>query len=775
MHWKNVKLIYLREMRDQLRDRRTLFLIAVLPLLLYPLLGTSFFQLSQFLQHDEAKVLVVGARQLKGLDWLPPLVGDKYFDAALFDQPEMRQKLQIVWPHDFPDLEKVLRQGKHELARFSEGESSTGVEDTEFDKAARQLLDSGRVKAVLVFPSGFGDRLRQIRKALVERQPEAAGDLPEPIILAKSADDKSQYAELRVEQVIRHWRGLVTEKNLTASNVPVEATRPFELKHRDLSQIEQRQAAVWSKILPFFVFIWALTGAFYPAVDLCAGEKERGTLETLLTSPALRREIVWGKLLTVMTFSMVTALLNLMSLGATGMFVVDQLSKVQGLGAEAGLSLPPLGSLLWISAALLPISALFSALCLALAAFARSTKEGQYYLMPLMLVTLPLMMLPMSPGVELNLGNSLLPVTGMTLLLRAVIEGQFHQVLIFIGPVLAVTLVCCLLAVRWAEDQFNCESVLFRESERLELGRWLLQVVRDRGDTPSLPQAILCIALILVVKFFVGLASQAPGGGQMSLQFFVRIVVISQIACVFAPAAIMSIMLTRRPLKTLLLDRVPKLRHLLAAFALAVLVHPIAVRGGEQLQKLYPLAPEMRSTGEAIQQLMAQPQNWVVMLLLMAVLAPVCEEIAFRGFILSGARHIGHKWWAIAISAAAFGAVHLFVQQQIVATALGLLIGYMAVQTESLIPCIVYHAVHNALQFLAPMAAQEASNNPAWRWSQAFGGAEPWIYHPATVAVCGALAAAILWKLRGTDYHRTAEEQLEEARQRSDVMGQALA
>ncbi|HEX6961281.1 MAG TPA: hypothetical protein VF175_05395, partial [Lacipirellula sp.] len=65
MQWKNVKLIYLREMRDQLRDRRTLFLIAVLPLLLYPLLGMSFFQLSQFLQHHEAKVLVIGAEQLE--------------------------------------------------------------------------------------------------------------------------------------------------------------------------------------------------------------------------------------------------------------------------------------------------------------------------------------------------------------------------------------------------------------------------------------------------------------------------------------------------------------------------------------------------------------------------------------------------------------------------------------------------------------------------------------------------------------------------------------
>ena len=56
---------------------------------------------------------------------------------------------------------------------------------------------------------------------------------------------------------------------------------------------------MWSKILPFVVLIWALTGAFYPAIDLCAGEKERGTLETLLSSPAQRSEIVWGKLLSV--------------------------------------------------------------------------------------------------------------------------------------------------------------------------------------------------------------------------------------------------------------------------------------------------------------------------------------------------------------------------------------------------------------------------------------------------------------------------------------------
>ena len=94
------------------------------------------------------------------------------------------------------------------------------------------------------------------------------------------------------------------------------------------------------------------------------------------------------------------------------------LGRLPGIGPRRRR--PPL----WLLMALLPIVALFSALSLALAAFARSTKEGQYYLMPLLLVTMPLVVLPMAPGVELNLGNSLIPVTGVVLLLRRLLEGH---------------------------------------------------------------------------------------------------------------------------------------------------------------------------------------------------------------------------------------------------------------------------------------------------------------------------------------------------------------
>src|SRR5215213_1602395 len=144
MQFRNVKLIYLREMRDQLRDRRTLFLIAVLPLLLYPLLGTSFFQLSQFLQHHDAKVLVVGAEQLEDIAWAPPLVEDSHFDIDLFDHAELQQNLKIVRPSDFPEHEASLKQGPEIVDRAKEAQLIEATEGP-FNHSIRSLLDSGAV------------------------------------------------------------------------------------------------------------------------------------------------------------------------------------------------------------------------------------------------------------------------------------------------------------------------------------------------------------------------------------------------------------------------------------------------------------------------------------------------------------------------------------------------------------------------------------------------------------------------------------------------------
>lgn len=733
MNWNNVKLIFGREVRDQLRDRRTLFMIAVLPLLLYPLLGMSFLQISQFLRDHAAKVLLVG---LPNAPDLPPLVDGKQFASDLFIAPERARLLEVTLEPD------------------------TTSDAAAQQKRASELAQSGAYAVVVYFPPNFGKELVEFRKYLQRRDQGAAAvespPLPSPVMYYNAAKETSQLAHARVEQVLQGWTDAIGRQNLTASQVPLTAAKPFEVSTNDVAERTEHRAALWSKVLPFVLLLWALTGAFYPAVDLCAGEKERGTLETLLSSPAERIEIVWGKLLTIMLFSIATAVLNLLSMGITGAFVLGQMPN---LGA------PPLWCFPVLLAALVPMAALFSALCLALAAFARSTKEGQYYLMPLVMITMPLTILPMSPGVELNLGNSLVPVTGVVLLLRTLLEGNWLQALPFVPVVVSVTLACCWFAINWATDQFNSESVLFRESERFDLNLWIRHLMRDRTDTPTVAHAVACGVLILLVQFFMNFA--LPRQDNLA-----ALVAISQLVVIATPALLMTIMLTRSPAKTLLLTP-PPVTSLAAVVVLAVCVHPLAKILQAVVMYLYPLSDGIKEEMGK----MFVDTSMPVLLLMLAFVPAVCEELAFRGFILSGMRHMGHKWRAIVLSSIFFGLAHGVFQQSIVASLLGMVLGYIAVQTGSIFPGMLFHMLHNGLQILSTkIDARLIDGVPLLEWlinSDALVRedelAPAQVYHWPVVVLAAMGACLVLYWLHRLPYARSQEETLQESIERCDA------
>ncbi len=177
-------------------------------------------------------------------------------------------------------------------------------------------------------------------------------EVPSPEIFYSTASDKSQIAFARMFDVLRLWREQVGDDNLAQSGVSALAARPFTVGSDDVADDSgHRGAAMWSKLLPVLLLLWALTGAFYPAIDLCAGEKERGTLETLLSSPAQRSEIVLGKLLTVMLFSIATVVLNMASIGVTCRMVLVRMP---------GFEMPPPVTIVALAVALVPIAALFA-------------------------------------------------------------------------------------------------------------------------------------------------------------------------------------------------------------------------------------------------------------------------------------------------------------------------------------------------------------------------------------------------------------------------------
>jgi sodium transport system permease protein len=737
MNWSNVRLILGREVRDQLRDRRTLFMIAVLPLLLYPLLGMSLFQVAQFVRDQPTKVLIMGAQ---GLPKSPPLIVDNHFAMQWFNEPDKAGLLEL---HEEP------REAKQDPA--DQGASPQA--------RAQHAVEKGEYEAAVYFPADFASRLETFRASLQQKPSATAGggkgtvaesEVPSPEIYYDTAKEKSQLAYLRVTRVLSRWTEEIGRQNLASTHLPESAVKPFAVAEHDLADEHQRDAAIWSKILPFLLLIWALTGAFYPAVDLCAGEKERGTLETLLSSPAERSEIVWGKLLTIMLFSVATAVLNILSMGLTGSIVISQLPA---FGPP-----PPLAPL-WLLMALLPVSALFSALCLALASLARSSKEGQYYLMPLVLVTMPLVVLPMSPGVELNLGNSMIPLTGVVLLLRSMLQGNYLEALPFVIPVAGVTLGCCLLAIRWAIDQFNSESVLFRESERLDFGLWIKHLLRDREDTPSVAAAVVCGVLILLVRFFMSFALPQPS----DFAGLAELAVVTQLVVIGTPALLMTIMLTRNPPKTLLL-RLPPLGSVPAAVLLAVLLHPAVNVLNVAVQKLYPVNAQMQ---KVMASLLGENPNIWVMLLALALAPAIFEEFAFRGFILSGFRHLGHKWRAIALSSFFFAITHAVFQQSIVAFLVGLLIGYLAVQTSSLLPGIAYHLVHNSLALIGTqITPQVLRDYPVLGWIVRQPGEQAIAFYWPVILIGAALAMLVLAWFRSLPYAPTAEESLQETIER---------
>jgi sodium transport system permease protein len=387
--------------------------------------------------------------------------------------------------------------------------------------------------------------------------------------------------------------------------------------------------------------------------------------------------------------------------------------------------------------------------------------------MPLLLVMMPLMMLPMAPGAELGLGNSLIPVTGVVLLLKALVQGSYAEALRYSLPVCLVTLLCCRLAVRWAIYQFNQESVLFRESERFDLRRWVVHLVRDRQATPSLSEAFFCVAVIFVIQFFTRLAVSAHMPESPDFAYLLLLMFISAVVCIALPALLMTLLFTGSPRQTLLLDRPPRAAACGAAVLLALALHPVGQQLVTWIVQLYPI---QAASVEGFAELMAQSPSFWVTLLLFAALPAVCEELAFRGFILSGLRHLGQKWWAIGLSAVFFGMTHSVIQQSLAAAIIGVVLGYIAVQSGSLIPCILFHFAYNGLNVgLSEVSGQlqEAVERwPALGWLFQEPAANQAVYPWYVTAACAVAAAGLLVWFHRLPYLATREERISDARAR---------
>jgi len=710
MSWSNLYVIFRREVLDQLRDRRTLFMIFVFPIMLYPILGYGILQVTAAMEKKPRLVVVVGAENLPREQHEPLLNSERNgFNPKLFDSPQEASLL---------------------IAHCEPGDGPWASPENR-----EQAVRTGLAAAVMVIPADLPDQFRN------------KNDVQIPIHY-KSVDEPSQITYLRLREVLDRWKRGIVDERRKQDKLPQGYTQPIQVKGVDVATAQELEGNVWSRIFPFLLVIMSLTGAFYPAVDLCAGEKERGTMETLLISPATRAEIVLGKFMTVMLASVLTALLNLVSMGLTGI----QMATGSGLGrmaaetgrrtaAAATISPPTLQSAFWMIILLIPLSAFFSAICVALAVLARSMKEGQYYMTPLYLVCLPLILLTLMPEIELNLFYSLVPITGVALLLRALIMGDYQTAARFFLPVMVPTVVYAAVALRWAIDQFEREEVLFREAERFNLAHWLKHLIRDRQPMPTGGQATLCFALILTASWFSLLFMARRGigatiAGAAAGQFLILL-----------PPLIMAVMLTSSPRRTLRLYW-PAPRYLALAAGFVLALNPMVNELRHLVEYWFPISSVIK---QSLSEMMSQiPSIWVAVGVL-ALLPAICEELAFRGFILSGLEYHRRTRSAILLSALMFGFLHVLMslfQQLFNATLLGVVLGLLAVRSRSLLPGIVFHFLNNALAITQAswLPYLESAGVASWLYRTPAEG----LYHGVWVAFSGLVSALLflyLWKV----------------------------
>jgi sodium transport system permease protein len=402
MNARTVRTIYAKELTDSLRDRRTLISMIVLPTVLMPLL---MFGLGSAASHIVSK--------------------------ARAEVP----RIMVVCGADSPGVRDELeRTGKFRL------ETAT--------PEWKELISDKKVRAAVEIPDGFERALGQ-------------GAAPTVTVYDYQGELKSGLAADQLTGFFTALRDRATARLLSSHGLPARIARPFEVARSNVASPAKRGGNLLGGLIPYLIVMLCLVGSSYPAMDITAGEKERGTMETLLCSPASRTDIVLGKFLMVLTGSLSAVFFSLVSLGVTMLVLTFAAKHAAGAGSRS-FELPtidPLG-LVGVLAMVVPVAVLFSAVVFSIALFAKSQKEAQSYMTPLMMAVIMPCAVAILPGIELTLGLALVPIANVSLVCKEMLSGVWHWG--FIAVIFCSTAVYAAAALSVAVKMFGRESVLFR-------------------------------------------------------------------------------------------------------------------------------------------------------------------------------------------------------------------------------------------------------------------------------------------------------------------------
>ncbi len=308
--------------------------------------------------------------------------------------------------------------------------------------------------------SEHGDLRDAVQKktvaAAVEEDP---GNPPRVRIYVDSSDLTSSAAGDKIRLALAELKDMRIRESLHNSGVPQSVLTPFIVTQTNVAGARKMAGSVWGSMLGYILLLLMFTGAMYPIIDMTAGEKERKTLEAFLASPATRLEIVVGKTAAGISAIFVTAMLTLASMvySLKNARLNPRSEELKRMTETIPLDS---GTLAMIVALLIPIAIFAASLMFTIALFARSFKEGQSYLTPLMLLVIFPALMGGLPGFHLTPALCLIPIFSTSMMIRSVLLGDVSM--LNYGVTLAANLIYAAIAAVIATRMFERENVLFR-------------------------------------------------------------------------------------------------------------------------------------------------------------------------------------------------------------------------------------------------------------------------------------------------------------------------
>lgn len=620
MNTKRMFTLFKRELTDILRDKKTLFMMLVVPIIIYPLLIIGMTFLMSSVMNSQA---------------------EKTYLVAFDEEDELAAKIADI-------IENNPDKLSYKLEIVQKSDCKNALEAGDIDIYVSKASD-GRIALCYL-----------------------------------SAKDRSNTALDALTDAFEIYREELQKERIDEAGLDADyLLNPIHYEGEDLSSTEESVGNMIGSIIPFFIVTMILLGALYPSIDVTAGEKERGTLETLLTLPITNFEMIMSKFLAVSCIACASAILNVFSMGGAMAFLV---SSSMSLAEDINLEIHYetfIPGILFTLVVMVFFALLVTAVCMCTCVFAKNFKEANNYVTPVMLIFMFGSYAAMIPDLELTAQTAAIPIVNVALLVEGLFQFQYNYGLFAI--VLFSNVAYSLLAILILGKIYNSEAVLFSE------GLSSVRIFTRRSEMkekqmPGYGDLILLLCLVLLLIFYVGSFAQIKWGFGG--------VVIQQLIILLCPVLYAWYM--KADAKKLFSIKKPGVSQVaggilfgIAAFLCAMIVGVLLV----------PFFPE---SADGLTQLddMLTSQPAVVLILVVALMPAIGEELLFRGFVMGTLKNKCTGVIAVLVTTLLFAAYHMSLIKMFTIGIIGFGLTYAAYKSGSIVTSMCMHFLNNLLSVL---------------------------------------------------------------------------